>query len=240
MDHVSGGMSGRTGPTWSAGQVKTAGTPARWLHLQKVMNGGLAMQEKTAPYGSGRLVRRLALSAALGATAYVALGITRPAVHWVAFVNEAKPGTTPDTTEDTTKPTEEHSHIAARARLSSSPVVAKHQDWTAVPLTGNTWTQPADAVQLVAGTVRLKIPAKCTGSFGNALTLAVDDAPLTFATAPNEPASKTVTMPFIVGTLSEPGQDTKHTLTAKFGSSCTQAGEDYTIEELKVDVISFA
>lgn len=204
------------------------------------------MQDKTTPDGSGKLVRRLALAAALGGTVYLALGLAQPAVHSAAFVSGAASRTSaeaedspPESTTSTTAPQpQEGSHIAARVRLAA-PVAAKKQDWTPVTLIDNTWTQGANDLQLIAGTVRLTIPAKCTGSFGNALTLMVDDAPITFATAPTEPAGTTMTLPFLVGTLSEPGQEATHTMTAKFGSSCTQEGEEFKVEEIKVDVLTF-
>jgi hypothetical protein len=154
--------------------------------------------------------------------------------------------TSPSSTGPTTTTTgsaapvngEQHKPVVARARLTSS-VVGKHGDWTAIGLTGDKWTQPADALNLVAGSMAIKLPASCTGAFGNALVLSVDGNPVAFAAAPTDPASKTITMPFVVGTLSEPGKDIHHTLSAKFGSSCTKDGEDYTVTDVKVDVLEF-
>jgi hypothetical protein len=71
------------------------------------------------------------------------------------------------------------------------------------------------------------------------LTLSVDGNATTFAAAPAPPASGTVTMPFIIGTLSEPSKDTPHKLTAKFGNSCTKNGENYTVKDVKIDVLMF-
>jgi hypothetical protein len=87
--------------------------------------------------------------------------------------------------------------------------------------------------------MRLGIPAGCTGSFGNALSIAVDGIPTTFALASTTPASTTVTMPFAVGELMESGASAQHTLTAKLVNSCTKPGEDYTVSNVKVDVVGF-
>jgi hypothetical protein len=226
------------------------------------------MRDKNASHVRSKLVGRLVLSAALAGTSYAALGSTSGVAHTAGFVNAAisKLQTDPHAGQDTGDGADQgsdntsqpkappanapsapsapasggQSMIVTRARLGSS-VSAKHGDWTPVGLTNTTWTQPADAVNLIAGTIDVKLPAACTGAFGNALSLSVDDKPVTFATVPNDPngGGKTITMPFIIGTLSEPGKDTSHTLTAKFGSSCTRDGEDFVVTDVKVDVLQF-
>jgi len=131
----------------------------------------------------------------------------------------------------------EPGNVSARARGTS--VVAKHGGATDIPLSGNTWTQAAQELELVAGTVKFTIPSRCTGGFGNALVLSVDGAATTFASVPGPPTSGTVTVPFLIGTLSEPGQNTDHKLTAKFTDTCSKAGEDYKIDDVKIDVLKF-
>jgi hypothetical protein len=131
--------------------------------------------------------------------------------------------------------------IVARARQASS-VVAAHGATTDVPLSGNTWTQAADEMELVAGTVVIRGPAGCTGSFLNALTLSVDGRPVTFAAVPVVPtptSSSDQPVQFLVGAIIEPGQDTDHTMTAKFGNACTRGGEDYHVQNLSVDILAF-
>src|SRR5438105_3749973 len=64
-------------------------------------------------------------------------------------------------------------------------------------------------------------------------------APPAGAAAPTSPASSKLTVPFVVGTLTEPGRSTQHKLSARFGVSCTKDGEDYTLEDVKVDVLKF-
>src|SRR2546423_10585546 len=123
-------------------------------------------------------------------------------------------------------------NIGARARFTK-PVVAKHGGWTDISLTGNTWTQDAQDLDLVAGTLVIRTPATCTGALGNALVLSVDGTATTFAAAPTSPASSKLTVPFVVGTITEPGRSTQHKLSARFGGSCTKDDEDYTLEDVK-------
>jgi hypothetical protein len=127
--------------------------------------------------------------------------------------------------------------VGARARFSGG-VTGTHGAQTAVPLSGaNTWTQAANELDLITGSMTVTVPSTCTGSFGNALIASVDGTPAAFATAPTAPAGATLTIPFIIGTLAEPGQAAQHTLTATFGNSCTKDGEDYGVKDVKVDVI---
>src|SRR5262245_25493226 len=127
--------------------------------------------------------------------------------------------------------------IGAKARLSGGAVSAAHGASTSVPLTGATWTQSAGELDLLAGSATVRIPATCTGSFGNALIVSVDGVAQTFALAPSAPASTTVTVPLLVGTLSEPDHDVSHTLTAALGNSCTKAGEDYAVTGVSIDAV---
>jgi hypothetical protein len=126
--------------------------------------------------------------------------------------------------------------VGTRARFSGSVSAPKGAS-TSVPLTSNTWTQVANELDLIAGSMTVNIPSSCTGSFGNALIVNVDGTANTFATAPTAPASGTVTIPFLVGTLTEAAQATPHTVTASFGNSCTKDGENYTVSDVKLDVV---
>ena len=126
--------------------------------------------------------------------------------------------------------------IAARARLANS-VTATHGGQTTIPLSAGSWTQSAGQLELLAGTVTLTVPSSCTGSFGNSIIISVDGTPATLAVAPTVPAGSSVTMPILVGTLSEPDADTHHTMTASFANTCTKGGEDYAVNGAKLDVI---
>jgi hypothetical protein len=85
----------------------------------------------------------------------------------------------------------------------------------------------------------VEVPSSCTGSFGNSLVLAVDGVPNTFAVLPTSPASTTVTVPFVVSEIMEPGASAQHTLAATLYNTCTKSGEDFTVSNVKVDVLSF-
>jgi hypothetical protein len=128
--------------------------------------------------------------------------------------------------------------LGTKVRLAS-PVTAPHGATTAVPLSSAAWTQSAGELDMVAGSVTMQTPASCTGSFGNSLLISIDGKTNTFAVAPALPASSTVTVPFLVGTMSEPDNDQQHTATAQFASTCTKSGEDYTVNDLKLDVVKF-
>jgi hypothetical protein len=126
------------------------------------------------------------------------------------------------------------------ARLgSSNTVVAPHQANTSVPLADATWTQEANELDLIAGSMTVKVPSACTGSFGNTFVVSVDGKANTFAVPPQIPASATVTVPIVVGTLTEPGKKTDHRMTASLANSCTKAGEDFTVGQVKLDVLKF-
>jgi hypothetical protein len=144
---------------------------------------------------------------------------------------------TSDSTATSTTAAPSSGNVGARAHGTS--VVAKHGGSTDIPLTGDSWTQSPQELDLVAGTMDVGIPSSWTGGFANALTLSVDGKATTFAAAPGPPASGTLTVPFLIGTLSEPGQGTQHKLSAKFANSCTKNGEDFTIKAVKVDVLKF-
>jgi hypothetical protein len=128
--------------------------------------------------------------------------------------------------------------IVMKAR-STGTVTAPDGASTNVPLSGATWTQAASDLNLVTGSVDLHVPASCTGSFGNALAISVDGVANTFAVAPTAPASATVTVPFAVSEIMEPGGSKAHTITASLGNSCTKSGENYTVSNIKIDVLAF-
>jgi hypothetical protein len=128
--------------------------------------------------------------------------------------------------------------VALRA-LSTGSMTAPNGASTNVPLSGGSWTQGANDLNLITGSMDVGIPASCTGSFGNSLVVSVDGVPNTFALAPTAPASSTVTVPFQVSELMQPGASTQHTLTAALANSCQKAGEDFTVSNVKIDVVAF-
>jgi hypothetical protein len=118
-------------------------------------------------------------------------------------------------------------------------VTAPHGASTDIPLSGATWTQGANDLNLIAGSVTIKTPPSCTGSFGNSVLVSVDGTAATFAVAPYAPASSSITVPIAVGSVMEPGAGTPHQITAKLANSCTKDGEDFTVTGAKLDVLSF-
>jgi hypothetical protein len=123
--------------------------------------------------------------------------------------------------------------------FSTGTVTAPHGASTSVPLSGASWTQAAGDLDLVVGSVTLQIPSACTGSFGNALVINVDGKATTFGLAPTTPASSSITMPISVAGIMEPTASTSHTITAALANSCTKSGEDFTVNNVKLDVVKF-
>ena len=128
--------------------------------------------------------------------------------------------------------------IVARAR-GTSRVTAPHGSSTNVPLSATTWTQGANDLNLITGAMTIETPASCTGSFGNSVVISVDGVPNTFVVAPTAPANASLTVPVVVSDVTEPGTGTPHTITAKLQNTCTKSGEDYTVTDAKIDVVSF-
>jgi hypothetical protein len=129
--------------------------------------------------------------------------------------------------------------IILRAR-GTGTVAGPHAATTSVPLNDSTWSQAPGEIDLVTGSVTMTTPPSCTGSFGNSLTVQVDGAPATFAMAPNSPASSTVTMPIAVMSVMEPGSSTNHHVTAALANSCTKSGEDFSVSDVKIDILKFS
>jgi hypothetical protein len=128
--------------------------------------------------------------------------------------------------------------IVARAR-GTGAVSAPHGASTNVPIGSATWTQATGEMDLITGSVTIAVPSSCTGSFGNSVIVSVDGTPATFAVAPTSPASTTITMPVNVTSVMEPSSSASHTLTASLANSCTKGGEDYTVDDVKLDVVKF-
>ena len=119
-------------------------------------------------------------------------------------------------------------------------VSAPHGAATAIPLNTGSWTQGASELNLIAGAVTLKTPAKCTGSFGNSIVVSVDGTPTTVGIVPTAaPAGTTLTIPIAVGELMEPGNSVNHQITAQLANTCQQDGEDFAVTGAKFDVLSF-
>jgi hypothetical protein len=224
------------------------------------------MPERTLSHLKSNLVAYLALFVALGGSSYAAVRLTPGSVRTRALAQGAvthtklaansvssanianrsltkadfRVGTLRKGDTGATGPAGRAggAYIGAQARSTGS-VTAPHGASTNVPLTGNGWTQGAKELDLIAGTVTVKTPPACTGSFSNALVVSVDGKATTFGVPPHIPASSSVTVPVLVGTLTEPGSSAQHHMTATLGNSCTKAGEDFTVGQVKLDVLKF-
>jgi hypothetical protein len=118
-------------------------------------------------------------------------------------------------------------------------VTAAHGASADVPLSGGSFTQGGNDMDLLTGSMQVSIPSSCTASFGNELVISVDGIPNTFGVAPTAPASSTVTIPFVVSEVMEPGATTPRTVSAKLYDTCTKSGEDYTVNNVKIDAVNF-
>ncbi len=159
--------------------------------------------------------------------------------------------------------------VAARARsvgaVATSTTVghgtlSPEPGETADPLSGATWTQHAEEVEQLVGTVKMTstTEAQCYrgpenafgGGTGGAM-IYLDGNWAGFALGPIAEASpQTVTEPITwviprqaLELLYEPGKSTKHTLTATAWDSCGREGgkatAHFTIDAISVDVMGF-
>jgi hypothetical protein len=48
-----------------------------------------------------------------------------------------------------------------------------------------------------------------------------------------------MTVPIVVAGLMEPTASASHTVTASLANSCTKSGEDFTVNNVKLDVVRF-
>jgi hypothetical protein len=224
------------------------------------------MSQRILSHLKSNLVAYLALFVALGGSSYAAVRLTPGSVHTSALAKGAvthkklaansvssrnvvngslttadvKPGRGGKGPKgDRGNPgSPGGAYVGGRARSTGS-VGAPHGTSTNVPLSGDSWTQEAGELDLIAGTMTVKAPPACTGAFGNALVVSVDGKATTLGVPPQTPPSSSTTVPLLVGTLTEPGADTQHHVTAALTNSCTKDGEDFTVTDLKLDVLKF-
>jgi hypothetical protein len=207
--------------------------PAGAIHTRELANGAVTRTKLAkASVGENNLVRQSLTAADFkpGALAKAVGSSGAPGANGSSGSPGSAGGTGPAGLNG-------NASIVLRSR-STGPVTAPHGASTAVPLSAASWTQGSSEMNLITGSVDIGIPSTCTGSFGNSLSVAVDGIPNTFAVAPTAPASSTVTVPFAVSELMEPNNSKQHAVTATLGNSCTKSGEDFTVSNVKVDVVS--
>jgi hypothetical protein len=138
--------------------------------------------------------------------------------------------------------------IATRIRnVGTVTSSGKYQqsDW---PLTDFAWTQEASATNLLMGQVTMRMPSACDppqtdySGYGSVSiydkSTYIGYASLGFYSG-GAGSSQTVPLYFqLGGGFLAPGTDTSRVLSVKVMDGCGGAGQDFTFESLKIDVIS--
>src|SRR5215211_7256810 len=115
------------------------------------------------------------------------------------------------------------------------------------PLIGTTWTQNADEVDLLFGEVTVTYPAACgkTGEYPSAgsVALFVDGVSVASAYAYfyEGSANRQQTLAFSFypsNALLDQGAPLTHALTARVIDTCTGAAEEFTFDELRINVVA--
>jgi hypothetical protein len=125
---------------------------------------------------------------------------------------------------------------------SANPVV--------MPVTGNTWTQGADEIDVFFGEVTVTGPATCTGGggpFGSLMVTLAIGGTIRFGSLLGVGAT-TETVDFLAGPggpfgdnrpwLFEPGAATPRTASIEIHDYCMNAGEDFTVNSVKVNAVA--
>jgi hypothetical protein len=135
---------------------------------------------------------------------------------------------------------------AARIRSTREMKSGSQHTVNPWPLTGNLWTQPAGETQLFAGKVDVRFPETCDGSGGfpgfAQVNVSIDGFPAAFGSVSFHPglANTTRAVGFSfhpVAALFAEDSAVGHVLTAAVGDSCAGATQDFTFDNLHIDVI---
>jgi hypothetical protein len=112
-------------------------------------------------------------------------------------------------------------------------------------LRGNVWTQYADETDLLVGEVEVRYPTACDVTPPSQPTatvrLSLGGDPLGSAYAyfyPGAPAQRIGVYFYPGNALLGPNADLTRVVTANVMDSCTGAGQDFTFDNLKIDVIA--
>ena len=115
------------------------------------------------------------------------------------------------------------------------------------PLTGHTWPQAAGETQFLFATVQVRLPEACTGAGTNppfgTIGVFVDGHSIGSAYAYFHPSGagrlQSAGFSFYPSSaLLGPDAGLTHVLTARVLDSCTETGQDFTFDSLKIDVVS--
>jgi hypothetical protein len=136
---------------------------------------------------------------------------------------------------------------AVATRIRSTREVATGSGSSVLwPMTGNSWTQRADSTHLLVGQVEVRYPAACdgTGTYSpyGYLNVILDGEYVGSAYAGWYSGAggrtQTLGVSFYPGALLAPGDDLTRAMTVRVSDTCTGAGQDFTFDAFKVDVIS--
>ena len=135
------------------------------------------------------------------------------------------------------------SAIVARVRLSGGPVTVPPGGRVTLTLTGGSWTQAADELDMVVTSGHFSDrPATCTP---NAFDYAIARVAIGAGSVGAVGGGSTTSIPdpdpleSSSHTLPAPGTATARTITGTLENRCTDPGESFTLERLAVDVVAF-
>jgi hypothetical protein len=107
-----------------------------------------------------------------------------------------------------------------------------------IPVTGNEWTQAGNEIDVLFGEVTYTEPAACTNGFVDVQFIL--DGELVDEDSYSNSVPGPVTEPFARSRpfAFEPGADTARKLEFAAWDGCDNAGEQYTVEDIKVNVVA--
>jgi Collagen triple helix repeat (20 copies) len=135
---------------------------------------------------------------------------------------------------------------AVATRVRSIREVATGSGSVLWPMTGNSWTQRADSTHLLAGQVQVRYPAACDGTgeyspYGY-LNVIIDGEYVGSAYAGwyagSAGRTQTLGVSFYPSALLAPGDELTRAMAVRVSDTCTGAGQDFTFESFKADVIA--
>ena len=138
--------------------------------------------------------------------------------------------------------------IATHIRSAESVTSTGQSQSTPWPLTGGAWTQAPGEIDLLYGQLTYTVPAACDGTtqpygWGYA-SVTIDGMSSGFTSVQPNPSltgqTQTVGLNFygLGNALLAPNSAVQHVAVASVGDTCTGAGQNFTFESVKVDVIS--
>jgi hypothetical protein len=143
--------------------------------------------------------------------------------------------------------------IATRIRNVSTVTTSGKWQSLDLPLSGWLWTQDAGATNLLYGQATVRLPNACDVPYPDeypdqpgyvSINLSLNNRNIGYGSwsfyTGSAGSTQTVPISFypVGGALMAPEADTTRVVTASIMDSCSGAGQDFTVESLKIDVIS--